>query len=71
MEVSYDAAVDILSIVLDVKRAKESKEILPGVVVDFDDDNRIIAFEIFDARELTDLSHVKVAMSPLPAESRK
>lgn len=71
MEVIYDAEVNILSIVLDVKQAKESKEILPGVVADFDHDDRIIAFEIFDAKELTDLSQVKVAVSPLPAETRR
>ena len=71
MEVAYDAEVDILSIVLDVRHAKESKEILPGVVVDFDHDDRIIAFEIFDAKKFTDLSHVKVALAPLLAETGK
>ena len=47
MEVTYDADVDILSIVLDVRDAKESMEILPGVVADLDHERRIIAFEIF------------------------
>ena len=63
MEVTYDADVDILSIVLDVRDAKESMEILPGVVLDLDHENRIIAFEIFDAKNVTDLSQVKVAVS--------
>lgn len=63
MEVSYDADVDILSIVLASKGAKESKEVLPGVVVDFDSEDRIIAFEIFDASQLTDLAQVNVAVS--------
>ena len=64
MEVTYDADVDILSIVLDVRQAKESKEILPGVVADFDQNDRVIALEIFDAKEIADLSQVKVAVSP-------
>ncbi len=63
MEVSYDADVDILSIVLAAKGAKESREVLPGVVVDFDSEDRVIAFEIFDASQLTDLAHVNVAVS--------
>ncbi len=63
MEVSYDADVDILSIVLASKGTKESKEVLPGVVVDFDSEDRVIAFEIFDASQLTDLAQVNVAVS--------
>ena len=63
MEVSYDADVDILSIVLASKAAKESKEVLPGIVVDFDSEDRVIAFEIFDASNLTDLAQVNVAIA--------
>ena len=64
MEVTYDAEVDILAIVLDVRPAKESKEILPGVVADFDQNHRVITLEIFDAKEIAGLSQVKVAVSP-------
>ena len=63
MEVSYDADVDILSIVLVPKPVKESKEIVPGVVVDFDSEDRVIAFEIFDAGRIADLAQVNVALS--------
>ncbi len=63
MEVTYDSEVDILSIVLDVRKTKQSTEILPGVVVDLDHEDSIIAFEILDARKITDLSQVKVAVS--------
>ena len=63
MEVSYDADVDILSIVLASKGAKESKEVLPGVVVDFDSEDLVVAFEIFDASQLTDLAQVNVAIA--------
>ena len=67
MEVAYDADVDILSIVLDVRTAKESMEILPGVVVDLDHENRTVAFEVLNAKDVTDRSQVKVAVSR-PAE---
>lgn len=63
MEVSYDADVDVLSIVLVPKPVKESKEILPGIVVDFDSEDRVIAFEIFDAGRIADLAQVNVAVS--------
>ena len=66
MEVTYDSEVDILSIVLDSRKTKESTEILPGVVVDLDHEDRIIAFEILDARKITDLSQVRVAVSRPP-----
>ena len=62
MEVSYDADVDILSIILVRKKVKESQEVLPGVVVDFDSSDQVIAFEIFDAGKFTDLSKVSVAL---------
>ncbi len=63
MEVSYDADVDTLSIILASKSVKESKEILPGVVVDFDAEDRVIALEIFDAGRIADLAQVNVAVS--------
>ena len=70
MEVSYDADVDILSIVLVAKRAKESREVLPGVVVDFDSEDQVIAFEIFDAGQKADLTQVNVAVSQ-PTRSKQ
>ena len=69
MEISYDVTVDILSIILAPRKAKESKEVTPGVVVDFDRDDRVIAFEIFDASKFTDLSQVKTSVTP-PKEPR-
>ena len=39
--------------------------------MDFDRENQIIAFEIFDAKKLAGLSRIKVAMSPLLVETHK
>ena len=69
MKIAYDAEVDILSIVFMHKQVKESAEVLPGVIVDFDFDNQITAFEIMDASKFTDLTEVNVALPrivPLP-----
>ena len=62
MEVAYHADVDILSIILVSKQVKESAEVLPGVVVDFDSEGHAIAFEIFDAGRFADLAQVKVSV---------
>lgn len=63
MKISYHEDVDILTIVFKNKRVKVSEEVLPGVIVDFDHDGQITAFEIMDASKFTDLSYVKVFMS--------
>ncbi len=69
MEISYDPNVDILSIVLAPRKVKESKEVTPGVVVDFDWEDRVTAFEIFDASKVADLSQVKTSVTQ-PREAR-
>ena len=54
VQVNYDAKSDVLSIVLAPKKVKESTEILPDVIADFDDNGRVIAFEILDASKVID-----------------
>lgn len=63
MNVSYHEDVDILTIVFKHKLVKVSEEVLPGVIVDFDEDGQITAFEIMDASKFTDLSQLQVFMS--------
>ncbi len=70
MKISYHEDVDILTIVFKNKRVKVSEEVMPGVIVDFDHDGNITAFEIMDASKFTDLSHVKVFMSMWSQEER-
>jgi uncharacterized protein YuzE len=70
MKVAYHKDVDILTIVFDSKRVKASEEVLPGVIVDFDDDDQITAFEIMDASKFTDLSQMRVFMSQWGEEER-
>ena len=61
VSVDYDAAVDVLSIVLAAKPVKESAEILPDVIADFDADGRVIALEILDASEVVDRAELEQA----------
>ncbi len=63
VQIAYDAAVDVLSIILVSKRVKESAEILPDVIVDFDDDGRVVAFEILDASKIIDTATVETAVA--------
>lgn len=70
MRIAYDAEVDILVVDFDIKRIKESAEVIPGVIADFDCDGQVIGFEIMDASKFTDLSHVKVFMSMWGHEER-
>ena len=70
MRIAYDAEVDILVVDFDVKRIKESAEVIPGVIADFDSDGQVIGFEIMDASKFTDLSHVRVFMSKWGEEER-
>ena len=61
VQIAYDAAVDVLSIILVSKRVKESAEILPDVIVDFDDDGRVVAFEILAASKIIDTATFETA----------
>jgi uncharacterized protein YuzE len=49
MKISYDPNVDAMSIRLNDKKYKVSREIVEGVIVDLTEDNEIIAIEILDA----------------------
>ncbi len=43
----------------------ESEEVAPGVVVDFDDSNRIVGVEVEDASKFIDLSRLELRALPL------
>lgn len=59
VQVNYDAKSDVLSIILAPKKVKESAEILPDVIADFDDNGRVVALEILDASKVIDPDGVK------------
>ena len=43
----------------------ESEEVAPGVVLDFDEQNRVIGVEIEDASKLIDLSRLELRALPV------
>ena len=70
MRIAYDAEVDILTIDFQSKKIKESAEVIPDVIADFDSDGQLVGFEIMDASKFTDLSQVMIFMSQWGKEDR-
>ena len=54
VQVKYDAQSDALSIILAAKPVKKSAEILPDVIADFDEEGRVVAFELLAASKVID-----------------
>ena len=48
MEIQYDADSDMLYIGLFKRPSVESEEVAPGVVLDYDAENRVVGIEITD-----------------------
>lgn len=68
MNVTYDAETDTLTVVLRSERAALSEEARPGVILDFDPDDRLVAIEILDAsRHVDGVDTVQLKVSPRAA----
>jgi len=50
MKTAYDPEVDALYVNLSERPAVESEEVAPGVVLDFDADNRLVGIELLNAK---------------------
>jgi uncharacterized protein YuzE len=61
----YYPETDMLYIKLIEGVSTESEEIAPGVVLDFDEHNRVIGVEIEDASKFIDLSRLELRAFPL------
>ena len=61
----YHPETDMLYLKLAEGTSIESEEVAPGVVLDFDEQNRIIGVEIEDASEFVDLSRLELRALPL------
>lgn len=51
MKIEYDHDVDALHIRIQGKYVAKTKEIAEGINVDFDEDGKVIGFEILDATD--------------------
>jgi len=61
----YYPDTDMLYIKLANGVSAESEEIAPGVVLDFDEHNRVIGVEIEDASKFIDLSRLELKALPV------
>ena len=61
----YYADTDMLYIRLADGISVESEEVAPGVVLDFDGDNRLLGVEVEDASKLIDLSRLELRALPI------
>ena len=61
----YYADTDMLHIRLADGISVESEEVAPGVVLDFDGDNRLLGVEVEDASKLIDLSRLELRALPI------
>lgn len=51
MKIKFDAEADALYIRLNDAEIVESEEVSPGVIVDFDGQDRVVGFEVLDFRK--------------------
>ena len=66
MEIQYDSDSDMLYIGLRAIASVESEEIAPGVVLDYDKDNKVVGIEITDGSKYADTSALAVQGIPVP-----
>ena len=65
MVFEYFSDTDMLYIKLVEGTSTESEEVTPGVVLDFDEGNRIIGIEVEDASKFVDLSRLELRALPI------
>ncbi len=61
----YYPDTDMLYIKLATGVSTESEEVAPGIVLDFDERNRVIGIEIEDASTFIDLSRLDLSALPV------
>ena len=60
MKITYDKNVDAMTILLANLDIEETRDIAPGVYVDYDADGRVVALEILKASQKYDLSDIEM-----------
>ena len=64
MKVKYYEDTDSLYIDLSEKNSKESLEVAPGIVMDFDENNNIVGIDIARASQVLNLSQFEISDFP-------
>ena len=65
MTLHYYPETDSLYIGLSKKAGADSREVAPGVVLDFDKDGRLVGIDIDHASQFVDLSRIETESLPL------
>ena len=69
MKFNYDSETDSLYIDLSEKTSVDSQEVSPGVVLDFDDEGRLVGIDIQHASQSVNLSRLDVQTLPIKSLS--
>lgn len=68
MKIEYDNEADAIYIQIQEKEVHSSKEIEDGVVIDFDNEKKVIGFEVLNASKkfnIKDISTINIGMIPV------
>jgi len=68
MKIAYYPDTDSMYIDLSAKSSVKSKEVSPGVVLDFDSDGNIVGIDIDNASQKLDLS--EIVLNKLPTDKK-
>jgi uncharacterized protein YuzE len=66
MKLHYYPETDSLYIDLSEKVSAESREVAPGVVLDFDANGHLVGIDIDHASQIVDLSRLEAEALPIP-----
>jgi uncharacterized protein YuzE len=65
MKLNYYSDTDSLYIELSERPSSDTREIAPGVLLDFDEHGRLVGIDVDQASRLTDLSKLETVTLPL------
>ena len=68
MKLNYYQETDSLYIDLSHKSSVDSREVAPGVVLDFDEKGNLVGIDIDNASKLLDLTKLETDTIPIPAK---
>ena len=65
MKIAYYPETDSMYIDLSSKKSAESKEVSPGIVLDYDEDGNIVGLDIDNASKKLDLKELILSKIPV------
>ena len=68
MKIEYDNEADAIYIQIQEKKVSASTEIEDGVIIDFDDEKKVIGFEVLNASKkfnLNDITTINIGLIPV------